>query len=68
MMVPWPMAATLAQNTGNEIFWAGQNNNSSLRMFSWQETSNTYFWNNVNVRAGPMALSPLNPGLTGLAD
>ena len=39
----------LSQNTGNEIFWAGQNSSSSLRVFSWKETSNTYFWNSVNV-------------------
>ena len=39
----------LTQNAGSEIFWAGQNSSSSLRVFSWKESSNTYFWNSVNV-------------------
>ena len=34
----------LSQDTGDEIFWAGHNNNSQMRIFSLQEGSNTYFW------------------------
>ena len=39
----------LTQNTGDEIFWAGHNTNSSLRVFSLQEASNTYFWQSVGI-------------------
>jgi hypothetical protein len=43
--------AHLMQDTGNEIFWAGQQNNSSqsLLVFSLAEGSNTYFWRTVGV-------------------
>ncbi len=34
----------LMQNTLDEIFWAGHNNNSQMRVFSWAEGSNSYFW------------------------
>src|SRR5262249_12339727 len=38
------------QNTEDEIFWAGQVNNSTqLRVFSLAEGSNTYFWRDVGV-------------------
>ncbi|HEX3127613.1 MAG TPA: hypothetical protein VH394_09795 [Thermoanaerobaculia bacterium] len=39
----------LTQNTLDEIFWAGHNSNSQMRVFSWQEGSGTYFWRNVNI-------------------
>ena len=39
----------LSQNTQDEIFWAGHNGNSDLRVFSWAEGSNTYFWREVTV-------------------
>ena len=43
--------AHLSQNTGDEIFWAGQLNNStqSLRVFSLAESSNSYFWRDRGV-------------------
>jgi hypothetical protein len=46
-----PMAwfAHLVQNTGNEIFWAGHNSTSNMRVFSLAENSNTYFWRDVNI-------------------
>jgi hypothetical protein len=46
-----PMAwfAHLVQNTGNEIFWAGHNNTSNMRIFSWAENSGTYFWRDVGI-------------------
>jgi hypothetical protein len=34
----------ISQDTGDEIFWAGHNNNSQMRIFSLLEGSNTYFW------------------------
>jgi hypothetical protein len=43
----------LTQNTGNEIFWAAHDGNSSLRVFSLAEGSNTYFWRNVGISSWP---------------
>ena len=39
----------LSQDTGDEIFWAGHNSNSQMRIFSLQEGSNIYFWRDVNI-------------------
>jgi len=39
----------LSQDTQNEIFWAGHDGNTSLRVFSLAEGSNTYFWRNVGI-------------------
>jgi hypothetical protein len=46
-----PMAsyAKLMQNTLDEIFWAGHNNNSNMRVFSLAEGSNTYFWRDIEI-------------------
>jgi hypothetical protein len=43
----------LTQDTGNEIFWAGHNGNSSLRVFSLAEGSNTYFWRDIGISSWP---------------
>jgi hypothetical protein len=48
----------LMQDTGDEIFWAGHNNTSSMRVFSAQEGSNMYFWRDVGVSSWA-ANSPL---------
>lgn len=54
----------LTQNTGNEIFWAGHNSNSQMRVFSLAEGSNTYFWRDVNISSwannAPTSLTPDN--------
>jgi hypothetical protein len=39
----------VSQDTGNEVFWAAQNNTSSMRIFSLMDSSNTYFWQNVGI-------------------
>lgn len=39
----------LSQDTGNEIFWAGQEHTSALRVFSLTEGSNTYYWRTVGI-------------------
>jgi hypothetical protein len=41
--------AHLSQNTGNEIFWAGHNSSSGMRIYSLMEGSNTYFWQDIGV-------------------
>jgi hypothetical protein len=42
-------ADDLTQNTGSEIFWAGHNGNSKLRVFSWPEGTGTYYWRDVGL-------------------
>jgi hypothetical protein len=50
------------QDTGNEIFWAGHNNTSSMRVFSLAEGSGTYFWRDVSISSWPNnALSSITP-------
>lgn len=39
----------LTQNTGDEIFWAGHNGNTKMRVFSLAENSNTYFWRDIGI-------------------
>ena len=39
----------LMQNTGDEIFWAGHNNNKNMRIFFLQESSGSYFWRDVGI-------------------
>lgn len=54
----------LMQNTRNEIFWAGHNNNSNMRVFSLDETSNTYFWRDIGISSwannAPTSTTPDN--------
>lgn len=52
----------LMQDTGDEIFWAGHESDSRLRVFSWREGSNSYFWRDVDVsRWANNALSSTTP-------
>lgn len=39
----------LTQDTGDEIFWAGHNMNNTLRVWSWTEGSNTYYWRDTGI-------------------
>ena len=50
-----PMAwfGHLAQDARDEIFWAGHNSNSSMRVFSWRESSGTYYWRDVAIGSWP---------------
>ena len=52
----------LTQNTGDEIFWAGHNGNTKLRVFSLAENSNTYFWRDIGISSwannAPTSLTP----------
>lgn len=43
----------LCQNTGNEIFWAGHVNNSTLRVFSLKEGDNRYYWRDIGINTWP---------------
>lgn len=46
---PMAWGSHLMQDTLDEIFWAGHNNNSSMRVFSLHEDSNTYSWRDVGI-------------------
>lgn len=46
---PMAWGSHLMQDTKDEIFWAGHNSNSSMRVFSLAEGSNTYFWRDVGI-------------------
>jgi hypothetical protein len=48
-------ASHVSQNTGDEAYWAGNKNNSTLTVFSWNESSTTYFWRDVGVNNWPNA-------------
>ena len=37
------------QDTGNEVFWAGHNSTSQMRIFSLAEGSGTYFWRDIDI-------------------
>ncbi len=39
----------LMQDTRDEIFWAGHNSNSQMRVFSLKEGENTYYWRDVGI-------------------
>ncbi len=50
-LVAW--GSNASQNTGDEVFWAGHIDNSTMRVFSWHEDSTTYFWRSVEVANWP---------------
>ncbi|MDQ3620983.1 MAG: hypothetical protein M3463_00615 [Verrucomicrobiota bacterium] len=50
-LVAW--GSGVSQNTGNEVFWAGHVDNSTLRVFSWRNDSDTYSWRDIEVRNWP---------------
>lgn len=66
---PMAWGSHLMQDTGDEIFWAGHNTTSNLRVFSLAEGSGTYFWRDVGIASWPnSALSSLTPdGLNWVA-
>lgn len=41
--------AHLSQDTGNGVFWAGQDDNSHMRVFSFYETDGFYSWRNIGI-------------------
>ncbi len=43
----------ISQNTGDEVFWAGHNNSSQMRIFSMKEGSGQYFWRDINISSWP---------------
>jgi hypothetical protein len=59
---PMAWGSHLVQNTLDEIFWAGHNTNSQMRVFSLAENSNTYFWRDRGISSwARVALSSTTP-------
>jgi hypothetical protein len=60
---PMAWGSHVMHDSGDEVFWAGHNNNSSLRVFSLREDSNTYFWRSVGISswANNAPLTSLTP-------
>ena len=59
---PMAWGSHVMQDTGDEIFWAGHNSNSQMRVFSLAEGSNTYFWRDVGISSwANTALSSTTP-------
>lgn len=54
----------MAQNLLDTAYWGGQTNNSTIRVFSWPESSNSYSWNDVAIgkwnQGGLSSLTPDN--------
>jgi hypothetical protein len=45
----------LIQQPEDEIFWAGSPSTSRLQVFSWKESSDSYFWRDVDIDTYPYA-------------
>lgn len=41
----------ISQNTGDEVYWAGHNNTSQIRVFSMKEGENRYSWRDININS-----------------
>ena len=46
-------AGHVTQNTGDEAYWAGNRNNSTMQVFNWNENSTSYSWRDVGVNNWP---------------
>jgi len=46
-------AGHITQNTGDEAYWAGHKNNSTMQVFNWPESSISYSWRDVGVANWP---------------
>jgi hypothetical protein len=46
-------AGHVTQNTGDEAYWAGNRNNSTLQVFNWNANSTSYSWRDVGVNSWP---------------
>jgi streptogramin lyase len=46
---PMVWLSHVTQNTGDEVFWAGHNNNKNIRVFSWAEGASSYSWRDVGI-------------------
>lgn len=47
----------LCQNSRDQIFWAGHNSSSSIRVFNWPESSGSYSWRDISIGSWPQTNS-----------
>jgi hypothetical protein len=62
---------TLAQGATTTMYWESHNSTSSIRVYHWDESSNTIFWNDIAVTTffgGITCASPDNKNWCGRAD
>lgn len=58
-----PYGGHISQNTGNEVFWAGHNSNSQIRIYSLKEGEGRYYWRDVNINSwNNGTISSIAPG------
>lgn len=58
-----PRGGHISQNTGNEVFWAGHNSDSQMRIFSMKEGDNQYFWRDRDINSWNRgAITSIAPG------
>ncbi|MBK6571627.1 MAG: hypothetical protein IPO72_18850 [Saprospiraceae bacterium] len=58
--VAW--GSNVSQNTGDEVFWAGHVDNSTIRIFNFHESSTNYGWRDIDINNWPNnALSSIGP-------
>ncbi len=48
------------QNTGSRAFFAHHNSTSQVRVIRWDESSTTYYWNDINVASWNSGLTAAN--------
>ncbi len=46
---PQAYAGTVTQNTLTEVYWAGHNSTSNMRIFSWADSSGNYSWQDIGI-------------------
>ena len=56
----------VSQNTGDEAYWAGNKNNSTITVFNWNEDSTSYSWRDVGVNNWPNGTLKLDDAPTGM--
>ena len=59
---PTAYGGHVCQNTGDEVYWAGHKDNSTLRIFSWKENSTTYYWRDREINSWTTGLDCNTPG------
>jgi hypothetical protein len=60
-----PRGGHISQNTGDEVFWAGHNNSSQMRVYSMKEGTGQYFWRDININSWNQgAITSIAPGGT----
>jgi len=57
---------TPTQNAANVMYWGSHNNTGSIRIYRWDESSGTIFWNDVTITTWPKNLPYQCPGPDGL--